>query len=119
MRELKFRVWDKVLRCWSGNSMNWLYGKCVVYPDCGDRYIFVQFTGLTDKNGKEIYEGDIVRHKGPFQKEPERSICDFHEGAFRFMIFDKKEDFHPSSSIYCEIIGNIYENSELLEPNRQ
>ena len=62
MREIKFRAWDKVLNYYHmGNdyiSLSWDKEGCIINSEL----VVEQFTGLTDKNGKEIYEGDIVLH---------------------------------------------------------
>ena len=93
-----------------------------------------QFTGLTDKNGKRIFEGDIVRVKG---KETEENWQDYDEngevifenGAFLIKvanIFNGKKYF---SEVHCrymttadwverEVIGNVFENKELLGENK-
>ena len=79
----------------------------------------LQYTGLKDKNGKEIYEGDVIRtdnYKGihVFVVEYEFDYC----GALGAFVFNTKDE---ASSVHCEanetgdVIGNIYENPELLE----
>ena len=62
-----------------------------------------QFTGLLDKNGKEIFEGDILSHR--YYSKP--VICEFVDG---FFIFDDISKYDKS----LEVIGNIYQNPELI-----
>lgn len=70
------------------------------------------FTGLFDKNGKEIYEGDIVQF-GNFNLT-EQVI--FENGCFKFVDDDNnKSVFNKALVTICKVIGSIYENPELLE----
>jgi len=133
MREIKFRVWHNG----QGNMYwfdlawgnKWYVGNgwlCVVpwgekrihHPDNRivvdpDSVEIMQFTGLHDKNGKEIYEGDIVKDNwgggiGAIQdmREVSRLLSD------GFLAGQENDD----GSLYdAEVIGNIYENPELLE----
>ena len=96
-----------------------------VYPQ--DKFIPLQFTGLLDKNGKEIYEGDIVQLG---THETLKAVIEFYESGFyqRWLKpnirtgFDmpahhgNREPLFSNSKISLHIIGNIYENPELLEP---
>ena len=72
--------------------------------------VLLQFTGLFDKNGKEIYDGDIVRNfNGVFEVV-------FEFGSFVVFENGKRFDLLLSWHRELEIIGNIYKNSELVNP---
>ena len=112
MREIKFRAWDNKLN----KILEWTdiaYNDDPFFHEDRD-YELMQFTGLYDKNGKEIYEGDIL-------KRPDLEInyiVVFNGGCF--CIQDSKNKHHKLKlldgiSIFLGIIGNIYENPELLE----
>ena len=129
MREIKFRVWDKkgkttyfpesfvFNRDWSF-ATNWSawhdlsHEMNITQQGNGE---LMQFTGLEDKNGKEIYEGDIVK---VFEKYPvpsligERIEVIFNRGRFCLNVGTITEVLVPE---LVEVIGNIYENSNLLE----
>lgn len=81
--------------------------------------LITQFTGLKDKNGKEIYEGDIVRFSEHFFGDSTEREC------VEVIEWDEKEAGYPwkltntgfcDGPHWCEIIGNIYENPELVKP---
>jgi len=109
MREIKFRAWhpeDKVM-IYDLNTPKLYHGVLGSYPTKEeDDYIFMQYTGLKDKNGKEIYESDVM------QLNNENYIVDWDEERASFtcgsLLFGKNE----FGSI---VIGNIYENPELME----
>jgi uncharacterized phage protein (TIGR01671 family) len=71
----------------------------------------MQFTGLLDKNGKEIYEGDIVRSE---QWEPSTYKIAFDRGAFYLATKNDEEVADIKYAERFEVIGNIYDNPELL-----
>lgn len=74
----------------------------------------MQYTGLNDKNGKEIYEGDIVQftieHEEEIDDVTYKEAVHFSEGCFNV---DGEVPLNAFSD-ECEVIGNIYENPELL-----
>ena len=83
-----------------------------------ENHILMQYTGLKDKNGKEIYEGDIIRgerlHYYNYLKGLQEAIIEWlHCGAWYPFANDDDGMPYPESE-ECEIIGNIYENPELI-----
>ena len=119
-REIKFRVWvdnQFYYKCLVGNTNNtnddnwtcpmiWLEDK-KEWVNC-DNGIISQYTGLKDKNGKKIFEGDIMKNKQggigivKYSKYAE-FILDFIDDIF-------VSSFNPSILRRYEVIGNIYEN---------
>ena len=117
MREIKFRAWrfGKVMDCF---SLDILSANAIGLIQSKDRSELMQYTGLKDKNGKEIYEGDILlvqlQDYGCPKTELFKIIWD--DSSVRYKLMDKNGDpwgFDNSSPM--EVIGNIYENPELLK----
>ena len=127
MREIKFRVWDKTENKMARNVNEMLFNSKGLYRvvlnhmgfEFGRRVkevVLEQYTGLKDKNGKEIYEGDIVRTALGYTQ---KVIWSDMYAAF-VAVYKDKDRLNRSSMPYrvdCtdEIIGNIHENPELLE----
>ena len=124
MREIKFRAWDKEQKEWvkysitdnipifCHNTSRWKTDKE------GKRFILCQYTGLKNFNGKEIYEGDIVRAIG-FSKWIGVAKYSDKNQAFVFECIDKNYRgnivFMSQFDQGFKILGNIYENPEMLE----
>ena len=142
-RQIKFKFWDK-------DNKEWISGSEIEFQENGEPFdlyekniIYLQFTGLLDKNGKEIYEGDILLlpdeytesildyGQGPIEpcNHISEIVFNIKEGAFGVKITDKanfiKNGFNSFSKLLydmgneylnkeCLIIGNIFENFELL-----
>ena len=126
MRELKFRVWseeDKEYR--TDCKLRYLFTSptglpSTAYNEEGDRFDIEQYTGLKDKNGKEIYEGDIIREKW-FDEDARRGEnrvgkCEYFTDGFVCWFVGGR--FIPLGMFpvsHIEVIGNIHDNPELME----
>ena len=82
----------------------------------------MQYTGVKDKNGKEIYEGDIIKYKFPYDRRIKHISPVFYmESQASYGVLDIYKNEIPlytiSTNNYFEVIGNIYENKNLLEEN--
>ena len=127
----KFRAWMKSLK-WMCDVTNISFDskfvdicqqgdteRCTEMSVEFDEIKLMQSTGLKDKNGKEIFEGDIVDYKG------RKALVSWH-GSYASFIYrfvdelqKRNAEWNPLYLAYmrCEVIGNIYENPELWEVN--
>ncbi len=132
MREIKFRAWDveNEMMCtvyhfqWMDIAKDEVFVDCI--PDLEVRGTKIrrvlrvsknpvmQFTGLLDKNGKEIYEGDIVKwvsiHGQTKRKHIDKIVWESDAACFMLRPW-----IHEPYAAVMEVIGNIYENPELLK----
>ena len=119
-RQLKFRAWDNFCsKMITEESFVIINNTYHVFLEDGPEWtstncIIMQFTGLLDKNGKEIWEGDVVRYENKYLDVFE---VRYNAGSFLQHGGDGRVD-----DIWCEwdkveVIGNIYENPNLLEVN--
>ena len=115
-RPIKFRAWDSSLggRMWSWDSENADFDLQRLLRDRS--MPVMQFTGLHDKNGKEIWEGDLVKKE---DRLPYKVV--FDKGCFTVAPLGEDGKWYAASGLYLatfhgelEVIGNIYENPELL-----
>jgi uncharacterized phage protein (TIGR01671 family) len=137
MREIKFRAWDGTEMipkyCWLEEN-NHFYGEDLINNGYSSIKSVMQYTGLKDKNGKEIYEGDIVKFIS--HQEFVKGIIEYHAAGycidfrqFKIPIIDGAAcnelnnyfdlDNTPYSVIQLEVIGNIHENPELYQSDKR
>jgi len=115
MREIKFRAWDKIKKKMIYNVGS--YNLFMFERNYQEDIIFLQFTGLKDKNGKEIFERDIILDNRGIKME-----VFFEDGMFKVIFRDGNPKFTAElidyTTISEEVIGNIYENPELREDKK-
>ena len=126
MRKIKFRAWDKEYSCM-------IYDICVgvcrgqdivleeipgyEFNEWGERKncIPLEYTGLKDKNDKEIYESDIVKSHGIHGEYVGEIV--WERRGFKIRVMDIVDNIYSEEIL--EVIGNIYENSELFTERKK
>lgn len=127
MREIKFRAWiedlttggnptkemetyEKLLRY--ENPLNPMISDLKYYDiDPSGKLVWMQYTGLKDRNDKEIYEGDILQWWNGKELIGDKKVVKPTDGGWNPFI----DDIQTDGAWHFEILGNIYENPELLE----
>ena len=142
-RELKFRIWSKRLRNWQDTNTNWHSDAVETFSPprasffycleniVDDRdFVIQQFTGLKDKSGRPIYEGDIIQYCGPvnisYALPAEVSIGEYFTHAKGFPHYGARVKRIDMDSYFgvggmsqeYKVIGNIIENPELVKYER-
>ena len=127
-RVLKFRIWDKPNKCFSTAT---IFTIQKLYPINPHNFVVQQFTGLLDKNNKEIYEGDIIKvselhqsqQAGPGKRQIlqtfDKAIVTWKNGSYYYSPIRNVGHNIPHQLLFYgyekEIIGNIFENPELIK----
>lgn len=148
MRKIKFRIWDNKYHRYrkrdqwaltvDGKPLRYFLGESGGFDFVDDSNLLLeQYTGNKDKNGKEIYEGDIILTEGHFigmyfnqiRSEQERKKSSFYswkakviwdDGYASFLLEYINQDYNGRGNLigtapWAEVIGNIHENPELLD----
>jgi uncharacterized phage protein (TIGR01671 family) len=120
MREIKFRIWNVDTNCWTALESNI---KDITWHRFDginvNSLIFQQFTGLKDRNGQDIYEGDLINfswqvgHK-EFHDNKNQEV--FYSNECASFVFGKDMIAMLDRVVYdtLEVVGNVFENPELL-----
>ena len=117
MREIKFRCWHDN-RMQRVNYIDFAHEKIDLFASDTIKFeegVLMQYTGLKDKHGNEIYEGDILITSA-FEKK--YGIVKWNEKDASFKIVNVPSTSIIKSNKFYEVIGNIYENHELLRGTR-
>lgn len=126
-RDVKFRAWDKISSVMNeANEIHFCYKEVIFnnseqYWRSFDNCILMQFTGLKDKNGVEIYEGDILDSGGKYGYLGELVFVCWNEDELAWCANTKDNDYRDrlrscfsDKSVIWEVVGNIYENPDKL-----
>ena len=120
MKENKFRAWNSKEKFMdSAWLIDWEHGSVChgkhnqsELDDC----TLMQYTGVKDKNGREIYEGDIVEQLSERTYESVKGTVKFFDGSYLIEFLSGDNGVFLFDEVaYNEVLGNVYENPELLE----
>lgn len=128
----KFRVWDKLDKeIYEAGEIHWFRGELdfigdgITFKRDADEVELMQSTGLFDKNNKEIFEGDIIANGPDVMCMKRHNTLGFYvekKGRVEFIadgaVLEEFEEDAKEIADSLEIIGNIYENPELLEDGK-
>ena len=120
MREYKFRAWNKVKQRMYYDTAGTFLTMAKQYDSMSEEYFFTQFTGLSDKKCKDVYDGDIVciidcgvaLYQIQYLEDNFKWIVNRINAEKGDWLDENLEEFESEC---LEVIGNIYENPELLE----
>ena len=123
MREIKFRIWNKEKKRMITKGVFKILDAIENGKLDRDKFEILQYTGLKDCDGKEIYEGDIIMvdidtippyfNKGIIVYHPPSFYLESKDGVIDYLIFLLEHSDPPEKAL--KVIGNIYENPKLLE----
>jgi uncharacterized phage protein (TIGR01671 family) len=123
-REIKFRAWDGKGFIYSNHGLGNFFGDTSPVCAYGDDYVaddiaLMQYTGLTDREGKEVYESDILEMLVSGVHYGAKEIVEFKNGCFWLRYRDVSINEWLSNDVFGEyeikVIGNIHENPDLLK----
>lgn len=133
MREIKFRGKRLDNGEWLYGSLVILNGRYFIFDDANrhevDPATVGEFTGLKDRNGKEVYEGDIIRFSNPYliisQGKQSFGMVKYYDALAGFALYNSSEDKFPMECDWLKIdgstkvFGNIHDNPEFLKGGEQ